>query len=269
MAAAAGEAHLKSSASSPRKSDPILFILHQERSTAGRIGQILAARGYAFDVRRPRFGNPLPPTMARHAGAIIFGGPMSANDDEEYIRREIDWLAVPLAENKPFLGVCLGAQMLVRHLGGKVASHPQGQVEIGYYPIRPTPAGRALCPTWPQRLYQWHREGMDLPSGSELLAEGETFPVQAFRHGSGYGLQFHPEITHAMMCRWLARGAQPLSLPGAQPWPAHFEDRAVHDVAIRAWLKDFLEQWIAPPTAGRGETRAHSPRGSGNQEGRP
>jgi GMP synthase (glutamine-hydrolysing) len=256
MAAATGETHLKSARQLPeslcgpvsrptRTSDQILVILHQEQSTAGRIGQILAARGYALDVRRPRFGHPLPSTMAGHVGAIIFGGPMSANDEEEFIRQEIDWLAVPLSENKPFLGVCLGAQMLVRHLGGTVASHPQGQVEAGYYPIRPTVAGRALCPTWPQRIYQWHREGIDLPSGSELLAEGETFPVQAFRHGSCYGVQFHPEVTHAMMCRWIARGAERLSLPGAKPRLSHFEDSAVHDVAIRAWLADFLEQWIA------------------------
>jgi len=225
--------------------EPILVILHQEHSTPGRIAQILASRGYALDVRRPRFGNPLPPTLAGHAGAIIFGGPMSANDEEEFIRQEIDWLAVPLSENKPFLGVCLGAQMLVRHLGGKVAGHPQGCVEIGYYPIRPTPAGRALCPSWPERVYQWHREGIDLPSGSELLAEGETFPVQAFRHGSSYGLQFHPEVTHAMMCRWVIGSADRLSLPGAKPPATHFQDRAVYDFAIRAWLVDFLEQWIA------------------------
>jgi GMP synthase (glutamine-hydrolysing) len=240
--------------------DPILVIVHQEHSTAGRIGQILAARGYRLDVRRPRFGNPLPRTMAGHAGAIIFGGPMSANDEEEFICQEIDWLAVPLSENKPFLGVCLGAQMLVRHLGGKVAGDPQGRVEIGYYPITPTPAGRALCSRWPERVYQWHREGIDLPAGSELLAEGETFPVQAFRHGSGYGLQFHPEVTHATMCRWVIRSAQRLSLPGAKPPPAHFEDRAVYDFAIRAWLADFLAQWIVPPrrTVRRASLVAHA-----------
>jgi GMP synthase (glutamine-hydrolysing) len=250
-------------------SDPILVIVHQAQSTAGRVGQILRARGYALDVRCPRFGHPLPPTLARHAGAIIFGGPMSANDAEEFIRQEIDWLAVPLSENKPILGVCLGAQMLVRHLGGKVATHPQGQVEIGYYPIRPTPAGRALCPAWPQQLYQWHREGIDLPPGSELLAEGDTFPVQAFRHGPCYGLQFHPEVTYAMMCRWLARGAERLSLPGAKPRSAHFEDSAVHDVAIRAWLADFLKAWIAPQTEEAGETRAPSTTdGAGNRRER-
>ena len=62
---------------------------------------------------------------------------------DDFIRREIDWIAVPLRENKPYLGICLGAQMFARQLGGKVFRHPEGHAEIGYYPIRPTAAG--LC----------------------------------------------------------------------------------------------------------------------------
>ena len=155
---------------------PILIVLHQEHSTPGRVGNALRQRGYPLDIRRPRFGDPLPETMADHAGAVIFGGPMSANDeDDRSSRQEIDWIAVPLKEQKPFLGICLGAQMLARHLGGPVFCHADGQVEVGYYPIRPTAAGRAVCDPWPDYVYQWHREGFDLPPGAELLAEGDTF----------------------------------------------------------------------------------------------
>lgn len=225
---------------------PILVVLHQEHSTPGRIGHLLKTGGYALDVRRPRFGDPLPGTMVDHAGAVVFGGPMSCNDAEEWIRREIDWLKVPLRDDKPLLGICLGAQMLARHIGGKVASDPDGRVEVGYYPIRPTAAGRAVCGVWPDHVYQWHREGCDLPAGAELLAEGDTFPVQAFRCGSGYGIQFHPEVTQAMMCRWTVRGHERMLLPGAKPRPAHFHDRAVHDFKIRAWLSLFLDRWIGP-----------------------
>jgi len=223
---------------------PVLFILHQEHSTPGRVAQILKRRGYSFDIRRPRFGDPLPETLAGHSGAVIFGGPMSANDEEEFVRREIDWLKVPLKEEKPFLGICLGAQILARHLGGAVYCHRDGHVEIGYYPIRPTAAGRAACDAWPKSVYQWHREGFDLPRGAQLLAEGDAFPVQMFRWGPrAYAIQFHPEVTHAMMCRWTARGAARMELPGARPWAAHFEGRAVHDPAVRAWLEAFLERW--------------------------
>ena len=75
---------------------PILMVLHQEHSTPGRVGRLLRERGYALDLRRPRFGDPLPPTLADHAGAVIFGGPMSANDDDDFIHREIDWVGVAL-----------------------------------------------------------------------------------------------------------------------------------------------------------------------------
>jgi GMP synthase (glutamine-hydrolysing) len=228
---------------------PVLIVLHQEHSTPGRIGQALRARGHALDIRRPRFDDPLPDTLAAHAGAVIFGGPQSANDPDHFIRREIDWIAVPLKENKPFLGVCLGAQMLAHQLGARVYLHPHGHAEVGYYPIRPTAAGRAVCEAWPDHVYQWHREGFDLPRDAELLAEGDCFPVQAFRSGSGYALQFHMDVTHAMMCRWTTRGHERMQMPNAQPRDAHFEGRLLHDGACRAWLDAFLDHWLRPPAA--------------------
>src|ERR1700722_3582907 len=89
---------------------PVLIVLHQESSTPGRIGNALRALGYGLEIRRPRFGDPLPETLDGHAGAVIFGGPMSANDPDDFVRREIDWIAVPLREQRPLLGICLGAQ---------------------------------------------------------------------------------------------------------------------------------------------------------------
>jgi GMP synthase (glutamine-hydrolysing) len=175
----------------------------------------------------------------------MFGGPMSANDADAYIRREIDWISVPLREQRPFLGICLGAQMLARHLGARVAPHAEGQVQMGYYPIRPTPAGRALCPNWPDHVYHWHSEGFGLPAGAELLAEGNDFPVQAFRFDHCFGLQFHPDVTYAMMHRWTTRGGARLETPGAHPRHQHFADRAIYDVTERAWLREFLDGWLA------------------------
>jgi GMP synthase (glutamine-hydrolysing) len=227
---------------------PVLIVLHQETSTPGRVGNALRALGYALDIRRPRFGDPLPETLVEHAGAIIFGGPMSANDPDDYIRREIDWIAVPLNEQRPFLGICLGAQMLAQHLGATVAPHPQGRAQIGYYPIRLTAAGRALCGPWPDQVYHWHREGFSLPHGCELLAEGSDFPFEAFRYDNAFALQFHPDVTTAMMHRWTTRGDERLALPGARPRRDHFIQRAVHDVAERAWLTAFLECWLGGTT---------------------
>ena len=81
---------------------PILIVLHQETSTPGRVGNALRALGHTLDIRRPRFGDPLPETLDRHAGAVIFGGPMSANDPDDYVRREIDWIEIPCARTVRF-----------------------------------------------------------------------------------------------------------------------------------------------------------------------
>lgn len=233
----------------PAAAGRILIVVHQETSTPGRVGMMLKERGYTLDIRRPCLGHELPDTMAEHDGAVVFGGPMSANDCECFINREIDWLDVPLRENKPFLGICLGAQLLSRHLGGEVAGHPDGLVEVGYYPIRPTPEGEPLGP-WPSHVYQWHREGFTLPAGARLLAQGEAYPNQAFSYGdNAFAFQFHPELTLAMMHRWTVRGAARLKLPGARPRASHFAERRIYDASVRDWFATFLDRWLAGEAA--------------------
>lgn len=243
----------------PDSPNRILVVLHQEQSTPGRIGRLLREAGYDLDVRRPRFGDPLPATLVGHAGAIVFGGPMSANDPDDYIRAEIDWIGVPLREDKPLLGICLGAQMMARHLGRRVYRHPQGRVEIGYHAITPTHAAHALCGApFPERVYHWHREGFELPRGAELLARGEHFEVQACRAApNAYALQFHPEVTYAMMCRWTVRALERAhEEPGAHPRHAHLEGWHMHDAPVARWLRAFLSHWLRPggaPCAARAE----------------
>ena len=227
---------------------PVLVVLHQETSTPGRVGQLLEKHGIGVDIRRPVLGERLPETLAAHRGAIVFGGPPSANDAEPHLRGEIDWMSVPLGENRPFLGICLGAQMLVKHLGGKVAPHPAGFVEVGYYPLEATPEGRMALPHWPAMVYQWHREGFDLPREAVLLAKGERFPNQAFRYGErAYGVQFHAELTLAMLYRWTTHGHERTLLPGAQGRRDHFDGRAVYDAPIRRWLEQFLALVFGAP----------------------
>jgi len=220
---------------------PVLVILHQARSTAGRVGRLLQASGFPLDIRRPSQGDALPQTLENHSGAVIFGGPMSANDSEDFIRQEMDWLKVPLAENKPFLGVCLGAQMLARHIGGRVARDEKGLAEAGWYPIEATAAGKKLF-DWPKKVYQFHREGIyDLPREAQILARGETFPCQAFRFGeAAWGIQFHAELTQMMMQRWVVHGAVVFEDEGAQKGHEHLQGRLLYDKPLLAWLEQAL-----------------------------
>ncbi|WP_063892448.1 glutamine amidotransferase [Burkholderia anthina] len=223
---------------------PILIVLHREQSSPGRIGRLLAARGHPLDIRRPPLGDPLPATLADHAGAVVFGGPMSANDGDRWIRDEIDWIGVPLREAAPFLGVCLGAQMMIRHLGGRVNAHRDGRAEIGYWPIAATPAGRRLG-SWPSHVYQWHREGFERVAGLEILATGEHFENQAVRYGPrAYGVQFHPEVSYPMMRCWSTAAAHKLGVPGAQDLATQANEGCRHDRATAAWLSAFLDRWL-------------------------
>jgi len=223
------------------KNLPVLIILHQARSVAGRVGQMLRASGFPLDIRRPVLGDDLPKTLKNHAGAIIFGGPMSANDKQEFIRKETDWLQVPLSENKPFLGVCLGAQMLARHIGGRVARDERGLAEAGWYSIDATEIGKKLF-DWPQKVYQFHREGIyDLPREAQILARSDNFPIQAFRFGeAAWGIQFHAELTQLMMQRWVVHGAVVFEDRGAQKGQEHLQGRLIYDKPLRQWLEQAL-----------------------------
>lgn len=224
---------------------PILVIVHQETSTPGRVGHMLHTLGYPLDIRRPRFGDPLPQSTGDFSGVVIFGGPMGANDPEDFIKREIDFIGVPLAEGTPFLGICLGAQMLAKHLGGEVWTHPYGHAEVGYYPLHVTEAGKKMM-AWPHHVYQWHRDGFTVPTSATLLATGDIFPEQAFAYGqNAFGLQFHPELTLAMMNRWTTKASHRFVLPGAQGRKQHFEGRGLYDQQLKRWLAMFLKRWLA------------------------
>jgi GMP synthase (glutamine-hydrolysing) len=226
----------------PKK--PVLLILHRRESEPGAVGHYFRGNGVPLDVRRPRFGDPLPSSLEDHSGAIVFGGPMSANGSEDFIRKEIDWLRVPLLEEKPLLGICLGAQMLAKHLGGTVHTHHAGRVEAGYEPISPRDEANSFGP-WPSHVYHWHGEGFTLSRGAIPLAEGEVFPNQAFRFGrSAFGVQFHPEITLAMIHRWTVRAAAKLTQPGAQHAADHVKGHLAYGTEFRAWTYRFLETWI-------------------------
>ena len=92
-----------------------LFILHQKTSEAGDIANKLKIRGFDFEIRRPSLGESLPTNLNKYSAIVVFGGPMSANDDVEFMKKEIDWIEQVLQSDVPYLGICLGAQILAKH----------------------------------------------------------------------------------------------------------------------------------------------------------
>jgi len=222
--------------------------MHQANSDPGRVGEALRTLGYELDMRIPAIGHSLPENVHEHKAAVIFGGPMSANDDhEDYIKAEMQYVERALKAGLPYFGICLGAQIMARTLGASVTRHPQGFMEIGYYRVEPTMAGADYFQSH-LHAYQWHKEGFDLPEYSTLLATGEYFPNQAYRYGkNAYGIQFHPEVTEAMNRKWLHKAAHMLTEPGAQPAEEQLSTRAQVDDEMRLWLDNFLEKWIGAP----------------------
>ena len=225
----------------------ILCIVHQKHSRTRRVGRFLKRKGYELDVRRPCLGHPLPEHLDDHAGVVIFGGPQSAyeHDKFDFIRRELDWMPTALESQTPFLGICLGCQMLAQVLGGRVHTHPDGLFEVGYYPVYPTEAGAEIFgKVAVVHAYQWHKDGFEVPDSATVLAKGERFENQAFRYGqSAYGIQFHPELTPSTMELW-SGFANKRGVLGAQPIEEMKVTRDAHDYKVRRWLDGFLDQWL-------------------------
>jgi GMP synthase (glutamine-hydrolysing) len=144
------------------------------------------------------------------SGLVIMGGPMSANGNLPYIHHEIELIAEGAERGLPILGVCLGAQLIAKALGARVyANHVK---EIGWYPLHW--AGSAAQDrlhaglTGSDTVFQWHGETFDMPQGAELLASSDACRNQAYRVRENiYGLQYHLEVTPAMIAQWLSEDA--------------------------------------------------------------
>lgn len=164
---------------------------------------------------RADLGDALPGPTEVGDGLVVLGGPMSAHDDETtpWLRPLRDLLAVVSATDVPALAVCLGAQLLAVARGGRVQlAAPPGR-EAGVIDVRwrPEAATDPLLGALAQAagaarttpLPSMHGDAVvDLPRGAVWLASSSMYPFQAFRIGSAWGVQFHPEAGTATMRAW-------------------------------------------------------------------
>jgi GMP synthase-like glutamine amidotransferase len=124
-----------------------------------------------------------------------------------FLTREINFIKKMIEAGKPVLGICLGSQLIAAALGARV--YPNKSKEIGWYPLKAENAAKGdfLFSGWParSRIFQWHGDTFDLPSGAAQLFSSPLCRHQAFRYGENvYGLQFHPEVDAPMIKDWLA-----------------------------------------------------------------
>ncbi len=224
---------------------PVLIVLHQENSNPGHVGQWFVRNGHHLDIRKPRFGEPLPATLADHCGAVIFGGPMSANDKDDFIREEIDWIGVALKEKAPFLGICLGAQMLALHLGAKVGFDPEDRAEIGYYPLRHDSRGQPARPVPRSRLSVAPRGLRAAPRCAATCHLRRRLPQPGLRLRPGGVRRAVPPRDHVRPGAPLDRPQQHAPADEGRSRPRASTSTATSRTGPRcsAWLGGFLDRW--------------------------
>ena len=221
----------------------VIRIVHDDFSGGDRASAVLAQWGFELETVCPRDGDRLPPVDDGFAGAIMYGGVESANSTDDYIRKELNWIERWISTEKPFLGLCLGGQMLAKVLGSEVSRHPRGLEEWGFYEVQPTDVGHSFMGET-MFVYAAHNEGFAMPTGGELLLRGESFPNQAFRYGANaFGLQFHPECTPQMMQSWIELGRDDLGKPGTHDPERQRADSRLYDAAMGGWFETFLAGW--------------------------
>jgi GMP synthase (glutamine-hydrolysing) len=157
-------------------------------------------------VCHPYNGDTLP-GVADISALIVLGGAMGAHDEHKHpFLADLKTLIHDVVESGvPYLGICLGGQLLAAVCGATVASGRWA--EIGNSAVSLTEQGNSdplfsgIPPEF--RTFQWHHDSFDIPQGGALLAYSDACANQAFRVGRcAWGLQFHPEVTEGILRDW-------------------------------------------------------------------
>lgn len=192
----------------------VIYILQNiVREGPGLLHEYLQEAALPYRVIHLELDDPLPPIHMVRA-LIVLGGPDSANDASPKIQRELAFIREALRHHVPYLGICLGMQLLVKAAGGRVLPcavnelgfrHPNGE----FYRVALTRAGSSdrLFAGLPRQIpiFHLHGETVELTSDIQLLATGTLCRIQMIKVGNvAYGIQGHLELTPKMLEHWLA-----------------------------------------------------------------
>lgn len=191
---------------------------HDEDAGLAHLGPALQQAGFTL-VRRFRT------TKREDVDAelvVVMGGHMGVYeaDQHPFLKEEIALLSERLANERPCLGVCLGAQMLAAAAGAEVFLGKNG-LEVGALPVRWTQEGLTdpvIAGVKPRTVMaHWHQDTFKAVPGATLLASTDRYTQQAFRLGKSYGFQFHMELGAEDLDRWLTQWKDTLAKHGKNP----------------------------------------------------
>jgi GMP synthase-like glutamine amidotransferase len=213
-----------------------LILQHEQPTPAGLILDWLGDRGIGVEHRRVDIDERI--ALGDHDLIVSLGSEFAAFDDHiPWIPQEAGLLDEALRRDAPVLGVCFGAQLMTRVLGGRC--YRSEESEIGWLPVRTTDPD--LVPEGP--WFQWHFDSFELPPGATLLADSPAGP-QAFLVNRSLGVQFHPEVTPRIMDEWVREYRHELDAEGVDPDGLVRETRE-RDASNRERAWRLLDRWLA------------------------
>ncbi len=186
----------------------ILVFQHLRIETPGVFRDYFVADGHRVDVVELDEGEAIP-ELADYDILWVMGGPMDTFEEAAY-----PWLVAEKAavrewvakRGRPFIGFCLGHQLLADALGGKVGRMARPEVGILEVDLTPEGLGDPLFAGARPRAdyFQWHSCAvLELPKGGASLARSPACAVQALKVGDcAYGVQFHMELTQSTVRDW-------------------------------------------------------------------
>lgn len=187
--------------------DPILLVRCDPEETFGIARGALETAGAATVTWEALDGDPRPP-LDGISGVVLFGSSYNVEHAEEqpFIKEARELTLEAIDRALPYLGICFGAQLLAWSLDATVLKAPVR--EVGYEPIRPTPAARGdeLLSHYEDGdlVFQWHMDTFEMPAGAVPLATGDQVRNQAYRVGDRtWGVQWHFEIDRREIDMWL------------------------------------------------------------------
>lgn len=159
----------------------VLIVKNITREGPGILQEILEDRGIQSTLVDLDRGDSLP-LLDEYSAVIVLGGPDSANDESEKMRDELEFVRDVISRKIPYLGICLGLQVLVKAAGGEVVKNPVR--EIGFrdpenhrFAVDLTETGRmdSIFDGLADRLevFHLHGETVVLTDGTRLLASGK------------------------------------------------------------------------------------------------
>lgn len=170
----------------------------------GHAADWLAANGHSLAFTKLFEPGSAFPELNDFDGLLILGGPMSVRDEENvpWLRDEKAFIREVLRAGKITLAICLGAQLVAEALGGEV--RPNHAPEIGFWTVRFSAKSleHPLLRGWPEKaaVLHWHLDTFTVPPGALRVGMSAATATQGFVWGDGViGLQFHPEMTVAMV----------------------------------------------------------------------